>query len=112
MWIFGNEKFERVYLCAGSSRYFIGNNYSPPFYSKGKNRPITPKNENAFTTLDELLLTNEIINILKQFTCHLYGYTKQTDIHEVTKIHSENKTKLKILSETSLLHQRYWAMKL
>ena len=74
---------------------FTGNDYSPPFYGKDKLRPITLTNENAFMTVHELLLINEIINIIEQFTCHLYGYTKQIEIHEAIKIYYENKTKPK-----------------
>ena len=32
-------------------------------------------------TSGDLPLTNEIINIIEEHTCHLYGYTKQTNIH-------------------------------
>ena len=74
---------------------FTGNDHSPPFYRKDKIRHITLMNKNAFMTHGELLLANGIINIIEQFTCHLYGYTKQTEIHEAIKIHSENKTKPK-----------------
>ena len=79
---------------------FTGNDYSPPFYRKGITRPIAVMNKhekfvNVFMILGDLQLTNEIMNITEEFTCHLYGYTKQTNIHEVTKIHFENKTKPK-----------------
>ena len=61
---------------------FTGNDYSPAFYRKGKTRPITVMNkhkkfDNSFMVLVDPL-TNEIINIIEDFTCHLYGYTKQT----------------------------------
>ena len=61
---------------------FTGNDYSPAFYRKGKTRPITVMNkhkkfDNSFIVLVDPL-TNEIINIIEDFTCHLYGYTKQT----------------------------------
>ena len=49
----------------------------------------------AFMALGDLPLTNEIINIIEESNCHLYGYTKQTNIHEVIKIHIENRTKPK-----------------
>ena len=77
-------------------------------YRKGKTRPISimsghEKFVNAFMTLGDLSLTNEIINIIEEFTCHLYGYIKQTNIHEVIKINFENKTK----PEASHLHKEY-----
>ena len=79
---------------------FTGNDYSPSFYRKGKTRPITVMNKygkfvNVFMALGDLPLANEIINIIEEFNCHLYAYTKQTNIHEVIKIHFENKTKPK-----------------
>ena len=79
---------------------FTGNDYSPSFYRKGKTRPITVMNKhgkfvNVLMALGDLPLANEIINIIEEFNCHLYAYTKQTNIHEVIKIHFENKTKPK-----------------
>ena len=79
---------------------FTGNDYSPSFYRKDKNRPFAVINKhekfvNAFMFLGDLSLTNEIINTIDEFTCHLYGCTKLTNINEVIKIHFENKTKPK-----------------
>ena len=79
---------------------FTGNNYMPAFYRKGKIKPITLtcKHErliNAFKCLGEMPLTSDVIEIIEEYTCHLYGYTKQADIHKVIKTHFENKTKPK-----------------
>ena len=50
---------------------------------------------NAFKCLGEMPLTNDVIEIIEQYTCHLYGHTKQPDIHKVIKTHFESKTKPK-----------------
>ena len=62
-----------IYVFAGKS---------PSFNKKGKTRPITVMNRHekfvkAFMGLGDLPLTNEIINIIEEFPCHLYGYTKK-----------------------------------
>ena len=79
---------------------FTGNNYTPAFYRKGKIRTITlmSKHErfiNAFKCLGEMPLTSDVIEIIEEYTCHLYGYTKQVDNHEVIKTNFESKTKPK-----------------
>ena len=38
---------------------------------------------NEFMALGDLPLTNEIVNTTEEFTCHLYGYTKQINIREL-----------------------------
>ena len=48
-----------------------------------------------FMDLGDLPLTDEIISIIEEFAYHLYGYTKQSNIHEVMKIHFGNKAKPK-----------------
>ena len=73
-------------LCASSTRYLC-------VYRKRLNKH--EKFVNVFMTLGDLQLTNEIMNITEEFTCHLCGYTKQINIHEVIKIHFQNKTKPK-----------------
>ena len=45
--------------------------------------------------LNNLPITSEIINIIKEFSCDLYDYTKQSNIHEVITIHFGNKAKPK-----------------
>ena len=69
---------------------FTDNDSTPAFYRKGKIKPITLmcKHErftNAFKCLGEMPLTNDVIEIIEQYTCHLYGHTKQSDIHKVIK---------------------------
>ena len=90
---------------------FTGNDYSPSFYRKGKTRPITVMNKhekfNSFMALCDLPLTNEIINIIEEITCHLYDYTKQTNIHDVINIHFGNRTKPKTSQKPLGKHQGY-----
>ena len=79
---------------------FKANDYTPAFYRKGKIKPITlmckhKRFINAFKCLGEMPLTSDVIEIIEEYTCHLYGYTKQVDIHEVIKTHFESKTKPK-----------------
>lgn len=76
---------------------FTGNDYSSSFCRKGKTGPntVTNKHEkffNSFMALGDLPPTNETIKIINEFTCHLYGYTKQANINDVIKIHFGNKT--------------------
>ena len=90
----------------------LRNDYFPLFYRKGKTRPITAMNKhekvfNSFMALGDLPLTNEIIKIINGFTCHLYGYTKQTNIHDIIKIHFRNKTKPKSSQRPLGKHQGY-----
>ena len=60
---------------------FTGNDYTPASYRKGKIKPITLKCKhkryiNAFKCLGEIPLTSDVIEIIEEYTCHLYGYTK------------------------------------
>ena len=50
---------------------------------------------NAFKCLEEIPLISDVIEIIEEYTCHLFGYTKQADIYEVIKTHFESKTKPK-----------------
>ena len=45
--------------------------------------------------LGDLPLINEIITTTEEFNSYLHGYTKETNIHEVIKIHFGNKIKPK-----------------
>ena len=40
-------------------------------------------------------LASHVIEIIEEYTYHLYGYTNQGDIHEVIKTHFKSKTKSK-----------------
>ena len=40
-------------------------------------------------------IDKDVTEITEEYTCQLYGYTKQVDIHEVMKTHVEIKTKPK-----------------
>ena len=79
---------------------FKANDYTPAFYRKGKIKPITlmcnhKRFINAFKCLGEMPLTSDVIEIIEEHICHLYGYTNQADIHEVIKTHFESKAKPK-----------------
>ena len=79
---------------------FKANDYTPAFYRKGKIKPITlmcnhERFINAFKCLGEMPLTSDVIEIIEEYTSHLYGYTKQVDNHEVIKTNFESKTKPK-----------------
>ena len=60
---------------------FTGHDYTPAFYRKGKIKPITlmcrhERFINAFKCLGEMPLTSDVIEIIEEYTCHIYGYTK------------------------------------
>ena len=78
---------------------FTSNDYTPAFYRKGKKTTtLMCKHErfiNAFKCLEEIPLISDVIEIIEEYTCHLFGYTKQADIYEVIKTHFESKTKPK-----------------
>ena len=79
---------------------FTANDYKPAFYRKRKIKPITLMHKhkrfiNAFKCLGEMSLTSDVIEIIEEHICHLYGYTNQADIHEVIKTHFESKAKPK-----------------
>ena len=87
------------YVDALSGIYpFTDNDYTPAFYRKGKIKPITLmcKHErfiNVFKCSEEMPLRSDVIEIIEEYNCHLYGYTKQAD--KVIKTHFESKTKPK-----------------
>ena len=79
---------------------FTANDYTLAFYRKRKIKPITLMHKhkrfiNAFKCLGEMPLTSDVIEIIEEHICHLYGYTNQADIHEVIKTHFESKAKPK-----------------
>ena len=101
---------------------FTGNDCMPAFYRKEKIKPFTLmcKHErfiNVFKCLGEILLTSDVTEIIEEYTCQLYGYTKQADIQEVMKTHVEIKTKpkqskkplecIKSIEQTTFLPCRY-----
>ena len=76
---------------------FTVNDYMPAFSRKGKVKPnvLMCKHEtfvNTFKCSGEMALKS---NVIEEYTCPLYGYTKQADIHKVIKTHFENKIKPK-----------------
>ena len=70
---------------------FIGIDYMPSFYGKGKVRPIKltksqTRFSNAFKDLGEKEIDDLTVNIIEEFVCHMYDYKKQTSIHQVLPI--------------------------
>ena len=60
---------------------FTENDYTSAFFKKGKIRPIQlmQKNEkfvDVFTNLVDFLLSTDTLDVLEEFTCHLYGHVK------------------------------------
>ena len=54
------------------------------------------KNEkfvDVFTNLGDFPLNTDTLDVLEEFTCHLYSHVKQNDIYEVTKLRFVEKTK-------------------
>ena len=77
---------------------FTRNDYALAFFKKGKMQPIQlmQKNEkfvDTFTNLGDFPLNTDKLDVLEKFTCYLYGHIKQNDVHEVIKLHFEEKTK-------------------
>ena len=74
--------------------------YLPVFYRKGKVRPLSlmtkkQKFVNAFVTLGNLDLSENIMPDIEEFTCHMYGYSKNKCINDVLKTEFDKKCKPK-----------------
>ena len=85
---------------------FIGNDYPPAFFKKGKilHIELMQKNEkivDVYTNLGDFLLNTDTLDILEEFACHLYGHVKQNDVHEVIKLHYVEKNKLNCIERPS-----------
>ena len=79
---------------------FLGIDYSPAFFGKGKVKPLeimTMKNKflDAFASLGENVLTVDIMAVIEEFVCWMYGYRKQSEINEVIRMIFEEKSKPK-----------------
>ena len=79
---------------------FLGIDYSPAFFGKGKVKPLeimTMKNKflDAFASLGENALTVDIMVVIEEFICWMYGYRKQSEINEVIRMVFEEKSKPK-----------------
>ena len=66
---------------------FTGNDYTPAFSKKRQIRPIQlmQKNEkfvDIFISLGDFPLDTDMLDVLEEFTCHLYGHVQQNDVHE------------------------------
>ena len=79
---------------------FTGIDYMPSFYGKCKGRPTKLMKShtrflNAFKDLGEKEIDDSTVNIIEEFVCHMYGYKKQTSIHQVLPLVFEAKCKPK-----------------
>ena len=72
----------------------------PSFYGKGKVKPIKLMKSqtrflDAFKDLGQKETDDSTVNITEEFVCHMYGYKKQTSIHQVLELVFEAKCKPK-----------------
>ena len=77
---------------------FTRNDYTPAFFKKEKIRPIQLMQKNkkfvgVFTNPGDFTLNTDTFDVLEEFTCYLLGHLKQNDLHDVIKLHFEEKTK-------------------
>ena len=77
---------------------FLGNDYSPAFFKKGKVKPIEimARNEKfiaAFESLGAVPLSTETISVIEEFVCWMYGYKNLANINEVRYRMFEAKSK-------------------
>ena len=75
---------------------FTGNDYTPAFFKKGKIRPIQLMQKNkkfvrVFTNPRDFTLNTDTFNVLEEFTCHLCCHVKQNDLHDIIKLHFDEK---------------------
>ena len=98
------------------------------FFKERRIRPIElmQKNEkfvDVFTNLRDSPLNTDTFDVLEELTCiwsckcHVYGHVNQNDIHEVIKLHFEEKAKpncierpfgiTKSVEQTSLSYEAY-----
>ena len=52
-----------------------------------------PKYLDAISSLGDISLKESCIKSIEKFTCTLYGYSRMTNIHQVTKCEFEKKSK-------------------
>ena len=72
----------------------------PSFYGKGKVKPIKlmkshTRSLDAFKDFGEKEIDDSTVTIIEEFVCHMYGYKKQTSIHQVLALVFEAKCKPK-----------------
>ena len=72
----------------------------PSFYGKGKVKPIKlmkshTRSLDAFKDFGEKEIDDSTVTIIEEFVCHMYGYKKQTSIHQVLELVFEAKCKPK-----------------
>ena len=82
-----------IYACTGIE-------YLRAVYRKGKARPLllmTKKQKfvNAFVAFGNLDLSENIISDIEEFTCHMYGYSKNKCINDMLKAELDKKCKPK-----------------
>ena len=67
------------------------------FFEKGKVRPSLLLQKNGkfvdvFTNLGDFPLDTDTLSVFKE-SCYFYRHVKQNDVHEVIKLHFDEKTK-------------------
>ena len=77
---------------------FTGCDYTPFFFGKGKVAPLQKMIENdifinAFSQLGSSPLTQEMFDLLEEFTCCMYGYPKKKKINDARVAHFDKKCK-------------------
>ena len=92
------EKLNYIQALPGAYA-FTGYDNTPPFFRKGKKRPIEImlKSDliiNTFNKMGEDLI-DEDIDALESFTCSMFGYSKLTSIYEARYIQLTSKCKPK-----------------
>ena len=71
-----------------ASYAFLGLDYSPSFFGKGKVRPLsliqkTEEFQNCFATFGEVELTSKELATAEKFVCGMYGYPSQAHVNDV-----------------------------
>ena len=77
---------------------FLGNDYTPAFYGKGKVRPINlalsdTKFVKVFSSLGSIPLEQQILEEIERYVCIMYGFKRTCKINDVIKRMSEEKSK-------------------
>ena len=82
---------------------FLGNDYTPAFYGKGKVLPINlalsdTKFVKVFSSLGSIPLEQQILEEIERYVCIMYWFKRTCKINDVIKSMSEEKSKPTISS--------------
>ena len=77
---------------------FLGNDYTPAFFGKGKVKPMQiavekEKFANAFSKLGEEEMSHEVFSIIEEYVCSVYGFKCDNSINEVIRKIFEERSK-------------------